>query len=337
MTDLYEIIALSRIKGLSLFHKREILEKKDIKALKNVIKNFKDFKSIEKELKRLGDMGVDVVTINDKEYPVLLKNIPDAPIVIYKKGKIPEGTKYISIVGSRKATYTGINISEKIARTLSSLGITVVSGLARGIDAAAHRGALNGMGKTVAVLGSGIDVCYPSENFWLYEKIGIEGAIISEYGLGERPYPFRFPERNRIIAGMSRGIVVVEASSKSGSLITARLGLEYAREVMAIPGSIFNDEHKGANRLIKEGARLIEGIEDILANCFPDVGVISENKVDMDEDESYIYNLIGHEKTHIDEVIEKSGRQTKEVMAIITRLEMKEVIRQFPGGFYIRK
>jgi len=340
MNDLCEIIALSRIKGLSLFKKREILESKDSVALKDAIKDFKGFKEIEKELKRLDDMNIEVLTINDKEYPVLLKNIPDAPIVIYKKGRVPEGTKYISIVGSRKATYAGINISEKIAQTLSSIGITIVSGLARGIDAAAHRGALNEYGKTVAVLGSGIDICYPSENYYLYERIGREGAIISEYGLGERPYPFRFPERNRIIAGMSRGIVVVEASAKSGSLITARLGLEYGREVMAIPGSIFNEEHRGANRLIKNGARLIEGIEDIITNCFPDLyhlNVSSENKVDMDEEESYIYNLIGNDKTHIDEIIEKSKRHAKEVMAIITRLEIKEIIRQFPGGYYIRR
>ncbi|HPP06761.1 MAG TPA: DNA-processing protein DprA, partial [Syntrophorhabdaceae bacterium] len=146
-----------------------------------------------------------------------------------------------------------------------------------------------------------------------------------------------FPERNRIIAGMSRGIVVVEASAKSGSLITARLGLEYGREVMAIPGSIFNDEHRGANRLIKEGARLIEDIEDIIMNCFSDMQAPLKEKIDMDEDESYIYNLIGFDKTHIDEIIEKSKRQAKDVISIITRLEMKEAIRQFPGGFYIKR
>lgn len=337
MNDLIDIIALSKIKTINKYKKREILENEDRKVLKSAIKDFKDFKSIEDELKRLDELRIEILTLKDREYPQLLKDIPDAPVVIYKKGKIPEGNKYIAIVGSRKAKFSSISIAEKIAETLSSMGITVVSGLARGIDAAAHRGALQGKGKTVAVLGSGIDVCYPAENFWLYERIGKEGALISEYSLGERPFPYHFPERNRIIAGMSRGIVVIEASSKSGSLITARLGLEYSREVMAIPGNIFDEEYKGTNRLIKDGARLIEGIEDIINNCFPDMHIKFENKVDLDEDENYIYSLIGYEKIHIDEVIVKSKKQAGEVMAIITRLEMKDVIRQFPGGFYLRR
>ncbi|HOV90875.1 MAG TPA: DNA-processing protein DprA [Syntrophorhabdaceae bacterium] len=337
MKDIIELIAISRIKGINPRQKRELVEERqDNDRFKDLLKGFKDFESIETELKTLKDMGVDVITIKDKEYPELLKNIPDPPLVLYKKGRLPPGTNYLSIVGSRKASFEGINISEKMASTLSSLGVTIVSGLARGIDSAAHRGALKGKGKTVAVLGSGIDVCYPPENHWLYKKIGEEGAVISEYGIGEKPLAYHFPERNRIIAGLSKGVIVIEASARSGSLITARLALEYNRDVMAIPGNIFDEEHKGANRLIKEGARLIEGIEDIISVCLPNITLKDKDIIDMDEDESYIYSLIGNERVHIDDIIEQSNRQAKDVLAIITRLEMKEAIRQFPGGFYLR-
>jgi len=339
MKDIIEMVALSRIKGISPSQKKDLVEGRlDNRIWRDALKGFKDFESIEAELKALKDIGADVITINDAEYPVLLKNISDPPLVLYRKGRLPPGGIYISIVGSRKATFEGIGVSEKMASTLSSLGVTIVSGLARGIDSAAHRGALTGKGKTVAVLGSGIDVCYPSENLWLYKKICEEGAVVSEYGMGVKPLPFHFPERNRIIAGLSRGVIVIEASARSGSLITARLGLEYNRDVMAIPGSIFNEEHKGANRLIKEGARLIENIEDIISLYLPDLTstLKDKNTIDMDEDESYIYSFIGHERTHIDDVIEKSNREAKNVLAIITRLELKEAIRQFPGGFYLR-
>lgn len=338
MEDILSIIALSRLKGLTPYQKRKILEDRDNKKiLQQATKGWKDWATIEKEIEKIKNIGAEIITIGDREYPELLKNIPDPPLILYRKGRIPDGTQFISIVGSRKATFEGINVSEKISATLSSLGITIVSGLARGIDSSAHRGALTGKGKTVAVLGCGIDICYPSENRWLYEKIGEEGAIITEYSPGEKPLQHHFPERNRIIAGMSKGILVIEASAKSGSLITARLGLEYGREVMAIPGNIFNEEHKGANRLIKEGARLVDGIEDIITTCMPDFRLKEEKTIDMDEDEGYIYSLIGFNKIHIDEIIEKSKRQTKEVIAVITRLEMKEAIRQFPGGFYIRR
>ena len=212
-----------------------------------------------------------------------------------------------------------------------------MSGLARGIDTAAHRGAVAEKGKTVTVLGCGIDICYPAENVRLFEKIGEEGLVLTEYSPGERPLRHHFPERNRIIAGLSKGVLVIEASGKSGSLITARLGLEYGREVMAVPGSIFNDEHKGANALIKQGAKLIAGIEDIITASFPDLQLKKEQQIKMDKDEDYVYSFIGHEKVHIDEVIDRTGMQAKNIMAMLTRLEMKEIIRGFPGGYYIRK
>ena len=239
-------------------------------------------------------------------------------------------------MGSRRASFEGMNLAEKIAQTLSSVGITIVSGLARGIDSAAHRGALKDKGKTIGVLGCGIDICYPSENKKLFERMGDEAAILTEYMPGEQPLQFHFPERNRIIAGLARGVLVIEASQKSGSLITARLGLEYGREVMAIPGSVFNEEYRGANKLIKDGAKLVDGIGDIITTCFPGISLATKENVELDGNEEYIYALVGRQRTHIDEIIEKSKMEAKQVMAVLTRLEMKEIIRQLPGGFYIK-
>jgi len=350
MEELTAIMALSRLKGLDAIQKKEIVDRYESIAqlfegrikhynrdLKQKIKSFNEWGEIDKERAKLEKMGVNILTIKDVKYPKLLKNIPDAPIILYKKGRLKIGTDTIAIVGSRRATFEGMNLAEKIAHTLSSIGITVVSGLARGIDSSAHKGALKEKGKTIGILGCGIDICYPSENMRLFEKMGEEGAILTEYSLGEKPLAFHFPERNRIIAGLSKGILVIEASKRSGSLITARLALEYGREVMAIPGSIFNEDYKGANTLIKQGAKLIDGIEDIITSCFPRLELKKEQSIDMDKDEDYIYSIIGFDKIHVDEVIEKSKMETKNVMAILTRLEMKEAIGSAPGGFYIRK
>jgi DNA processing protein len=350
MDELTAIIALSRLPGLNTIQKRQVIESVQSVAdlfrgratthdheLNNRIKAFTGWKEIERDLMLLSRMKVTVMTFKDRTYPALLKQIPDPPVVLYKKGPSEIDSDAIAIVGARKASVEGINLAEKIGQTLASLGIIVVSGMARGIDSAAHRGALKAKGKTVAVLGCGMDICYPPENKGLFAKIGEEGAVLTEYGLAEQPLPYHFPERNRIIAGLSKGVLVVEASRKSGSLITARLGLEYGREVMSIPGSIFHEEYKGANMLIKEGARLIDGIEDILLNCFPRLTLQKEQTVDMDREEGYIYSIIGFDKIHVDEVIDKSKMETKQVMALLTRLEMKDLIRQFPGGFYIRK
>lgn len=349
MEELLEFVALSRVKGLNNIEKREIVTHYDSIAplfegksrlrdgdLRNRLATFTAWRELERELKELEKMGVSVLTLRDPTYPELLRNIPDPPIVLYKKGQMHIGTPTIGIVGSRKATFEGMNLAEKIAHTLSSLGVSVVSGLARGIDASAHKGALKEKGKTVGVLGCGIDICYPPENRWLFAKIGEEGAILTEYPLGERPFAGHFPERNRIIAGLSMGILVVEASQRSGALITARLGLEYGREVMAIPGSIFTEEHKGANNLIKQGAKLVDDIQDVIATCFPGLEFKREEPAKMSTEEDCIYSLIGFEKTHVNEVIEKSRMETKRVMATITGLEMKEAIRGIPGGFYIR-
>ncbi len=343
-------MALSRVKGLNRLAKRLICDAYDDitgifdpgrgegrPAPAGISARFGDWKGIDGDLEDLDRIGARVITLKDDDYPPLLKHIPDAPIVLYARGAFKPGQDAIAIVGSRRASAEGMAISGKIGDTLSSAGITVVSGLARGIDAAAHSRALEGDGKTVAVLGCGIDTCYPAENRDLFEKIGREGLIITEYAPGEPPLPHHFPERNRIIAGMSRGVLVVEATARSGSLITARLALEYGREVMAMPGSVLKTEHTGSNRLIKDGARLVDSVEDVLAACFPHVRPVAQKPVELDSGENKVYSLIGFEKIHADEVIERSGMDTKDVMAVLTRLVMRDIVAEAPGGFFVRR
>jgi DNA processing protein len=350
MEERIAIIALSRLKGINSIQKRTVVDTFDNIAslfekdatcfgtdLCGIASSFTGWKKIESDLKKLDAIGAGVVTIRDKEYPQLLKNTPDAPLVLYKKGALEIETNTLAIVGSRKATVEGMNLAEKCGESLSSVGISVVSGLARGIDTSAHRGALKEKGGTIAVLGCGIDVCYPPENRRLYDRIGEEGLLLSEYTLGERPLAYHFPERNRIIAGLSKGVLVVEASKKSGSLITARLGLEYGREVMAVPGSVFREEYQGGNTLIKQGAKLVDNIDDIIITCFPGYTLKQKEPVKIEDDEEKVFSVIRFEKIHIDEIIEKSGMEPKGVMAILTKLEMKDIIREAAGGFYIRK
>lgn len=335
------LIALSKMKGLSKVKRREIAERlgKENGVRKEIIKKMKELKiekEIENEIVYLDEIEARVITILDEDYPSMLKQIPDAPVVLYTKGPLNPHDDTIAIVGSRKASYEGMNLAEKIGETLSCLGIIIVSGMARGIDTSAHKGALKGKGKTIAVLGCGIDVCYPSENRWLYEKISMEGLLISEYPPHEPPLAHHFPERNRIIAGMSKAILVVEASRKSGALITARLGLDYGRDVMAIPGSVFDDAYSGTNLLIKEGARLVDRTEDILEFSFPQIRPESKEVTTLEKDEYMIYSIIGNTRVHVDEIIEKSCMDSSKVLAILTKLEMKGMIRCFPGGFYLR-
>ena len=350
MEELIALMALSRMPAPARDKKRSLVEefggaarlfanpeRIPEEALRKAIRSFKGGEEIGRELQELGKMNVKVIPLGSAEYPDLLSRIPDPPLVLYVRGAFPASPHRIAVVGSRKATFEGMSIAERTAESLSSLGVTVVSGLARGIDAMAHKGALKGSGKTIAVLGCGIDICYPAENRHLFGRIAADGAIITEYGLGEKPLKHHFPERNRIIAGLSEGVLVIEATARSGSLITARHALEYGREVMAIPGRIFDDEYRGANALIREGARLVAGIEDIVNACFPGFEPVVEKPLALDEKENYIYTVMGRGRVHVDELVEKSHLEAKQVMVILTRLEMKDVVQPIPGGFYIRK
>ena len=312
---------------------------------------FKDWDKIKLEIDRTIKADIKIITYQDDLYPAKLLNIYDRPAFIYVKGTLTKDEINIAMVGSRQASTYGKYTTEKISRELSIKGITIVSGLARGIDAAAHRGALTGQGRTIAVMGSGLDVIYPPENKKLYAEIVQSGAVISEYALGTPPLASNFPARNRIISGMSYGVVVVEAGEKSGSLITARLALEQGREVFAVPGSIDSTGARGTNKLIKQGAKLIENIDDILEDILPQIekapppaiaSVKSAIAIEppitakLNAIEQIIIDFISTNNLHVDEIIAATELAPAEVLSSLMSLELKGIIKQHPGKFFTR-
>ncbi len=294
---------------------------------------------IDKEIDKVIKKGIKIVTFSSKDYPVLLKNTSSPPLALYIRGELPYGN-YISIVGTRKPSVYGINMAEKISKELSKYNVVVISGMARGIDSYAHRAILSSGGKTVAVLGTGVDVIYPYENRRLYEKIIENGAVVSEYPPGTRPKREYFPKRNRIIAWASLGTLVVEAPEKSGALITARFALDEGREVFAIPGRADSKNFVGTNRLIRDGAKLVENAEDIIEEfSFINWEKRPDSKKEVwnfKDKEEVIYNLINEEPKYIDTIVEESGISIREVSSILLSLELKRLIKEIGGKRYCR-
>lgn len=294
------------------------------------------------EEERAREWGVDIVTLLDEEYPGSLRRIHDPPPVLYVRGGfLPGDSDAAAVVGSRAATVYGKVTAERIARDLSAAGVTVVSGLARGIDSSAHRGALDGGGRTIAVLGSGLDLLYPPENRRLAEEIATGGAVISEFPFGTAPDKRNFPMRNRTISGLSLGVLVVEAAARSGALITAGLALDEGREVFAVPGNITSATSAGPNGLIRDGAKLVQSAADIIEE-FPHLasrplgaGAPSET-TDLSEDEEAVLSRIGREPLTLDEVIRRSPVPSSRTTALLTALEIKGLVRQFAGRRFVR-
>ncbi len=302
----------------------------------------RDMLELENELARLEENQISYLLYHEPAYPELLRHIFDPPPGLFVRGRLlSEDNPAVSIVGSRRPTPYGLSVSEKLARELAQAGITVVSGMARGIDTAAHRGALQGGGRTIAVLGCGIDVIYPRENQRLYAQIISTGAVVSEFPCGSPPEAWHFPVRNRLISGLARALVVVEAGEKSGALITADLALEQGREVMAVPGNITSNLSRGPNILIKQGARLVEGGKDILE----EIGlgtlfkpkVTSANNPALTTEEERIYQLLSYELVSLDALIERTGLTASQVLSALMFLEIKGLVNQFPGKFYTRR
>ncbi|WP_427338611.1 DNA-processing protein DprA [Caloranaerobacter sp. DY30410] len=305
---------------------------------KSILVKYKDIYYYEDYISRVQKIGAKITTIFDIDYPKHLRNIYNPPKVIYIKGSLETKDEIsIAIVGSRKATAYGKWVAEKFAKELASLGITIVSGLARGIDTKAHEGALATKGRTVAVLGNGIDVIYPKVNKMLFEKIQNNGAIITEYPLGVQPLPYNFPMRNRIISGLSLGVLVVEASEKSGSLITAQIALEQGREVFAIPGNINSIYSKGTNLLIKDGAKIVMDVDDIIEEITLLKDRIRAKRVEeisclnLGKDEIKIVECIKEYPKYCDEISYQTGLDIKKVNSILTILELKGIVKQLPG------
>ncbi|MBI5286627.1 MAG: DNA-protecting protein DprA [Deltaproteobacteria bacterium] len=304
----------------------------------SVIKGFKDWGWVEQEMALMERHDVSILTIKDKGYPKNLLTTYDPPPYLYIKGRIEEVDNVaVAVVGSRIPTPYGISVAERMAGELASNGVTVVSGMARGIDSAAHRGALRANGRTIAVLGCGVDVIYPKENKRLYEEICSSGAVISEFPMGTPPYRANFPLRNRVISGLSLGVVVVEAGARSGSLITARLALEAGREVFAIPGSITSYRSKGTNRLLKEGAKLVEDVGDILEEFSLSKRLAEDPSPRVSSQEERILDLLCDEPLFIDTIIQRTGLPAQQVMSLLLTLELKGFISQQPGMFFMKR
>lgn len=299
------------------------------------------------ELDLANRRGYRIVTLADPDYPQLLRQIPDPPLFLYTYGRLESSPAKLAMVGSRNATGYGVTTTKSLSGTLASLGLTIVSGMARGIDTAAHEGALAAGGMTIAVLGSGLEKIYPPENERLFHRIAESGAIVSEFPLMTEPEAHNFPIRNRIISGMSLGTVVVEASKNSGSLITARLAVEQNREVFAVPGSIQSFKSIGTHTLIKQGAKLVEHAQDIVEELEPILQLdkhstrasrsrLADKKAALAADEVLVYEAIGPYPIHIDDLVRKCSVGPGKLSSILLKLELAGLVRQSPGKYFSR-
>jgi DNA processing protein len=280
--------------------------------------------------------GNAIVTLADAAYPRSLLEIPDPPALLYVRGRVELlAANGLAIVGSRNGTAQGLSNAESFARTLSRAGLTIVSGLALGIDAAAHRGALDGPGATVGVLGTGIDVTYPARNADLFAALAERGAVVSEFPLGTPPVAANFPRRNRIISGLARGVLVVEAALDSGSLITARLAGEQGRDVFAVPGSIHSPLSKGCHALIRQGARLVESAQDVLDELGGAASTPTPSRETPEETHALLRHM-GHDPCNVDTLCRRSGLTADVVSAMLLQLELEGKVASLPGGRYQR-
>jgi len=311
-----------------------LLENKDIESLINL----RNSGLLEKELECIKKENIDTVDIFDSDYPALLKEIAHPPPVLYIKGdrKLLGGYLF-AVVGSRIPTVYGLTSAKEFAMRIASLGLVIVSGLARGIDSAAHKGALE-RGKTIAVLGSGLMNIYPKENAGLAESIAKSGAIVSEFPLYEGPKKENFPRRNRIVSGLARGVLVVEAAERSGALITAHYALEQNREVFAIPGKIDSPVSRGTHILIKEGAKLVDSVKDITDELnikFENMGT-ENNTIALKDDEAVVFDIIGSDGAYLEEIMLKSKISQSLINKIILDLQLSGVILEIKPSFFAR-
>ena len=296
----------------------------------------------EEECERLTTSGARIVTFTSIDYPKSLFEIPDPPPFLYVRGELRSQETSIAIVGSRRATSYGLLATSRLSEALAGHGITVISGMARGVDTAAHKGALAAGGRTIGVLGSGIDKIYPPENRRLFDDMAEKGCLVSEFPLGTLPLAENFPRRNRIISGLSRGVLVIEAAENSGSLITARYALEHGRDVFAVPGNITFASSRGSNRLIKEGAKLVDCVEDILEELPAYVRAAVDSPLlqpsprtfALTPKEAAVYELLARSPLHIDDIITQTELTAGEVSSMLLHLELKGAVTPLPGTHY---
>ncbi len=314
----------------------------------NSIVNWESTVDLAAELQRIKDYGCEVLIQSDELYPPLLREIYDPPLVLYVKGKLSDKDKNaVALVGSRMTTSYGMETARRLAYQLGCVGVTVVSGGARGIDTAAHQGAISAKGRTIAVLGTGINLVFPAENAALFDRIAENGAVMTQFPFNRAADKQSFPIRNRIVAGISLGTVVVEANLTSGALITANFAVEYGRQIFAVPGRIDSPRSKGCHELIKKGAKLCESVEDILSEfeyLFPksnrtvdaDPGHAVLPAMSLSENEQKTYDTLGKEEISIDDIIRRSGLPSSAVSVALFGLEMKRIVKQLPGKMFVK-
>lgn len=325
-----------------------------------MLEGAKDESKIATLAERLRAKKIDWVCLADKRYPSGLRYIYDSPIGLYVRGTLPvcpavcpgvsmaeSPQRYVGVVGTRKCTEYGANTAFAMSKEMAQRGVVIVSGMAAGIDSIAHKGAIAGGGKTIAVLGSGVDICYPASNRALMEDIIANGCVVSEYAPGTPPLRGHFPARNRIISGISDGLLVVEAGEKSGTLITADQALDQGKDVFAVPGNVSSTTSKGTNELIRQGAILATSVDvifeelDIRPRKEPETDdklLYPEGKIAaLDDEELLVYDLIGKEPVSIERLSEKSGLSPQTVLYVLTCLEMEGMVQQLPGNRYIRQ
>ncbi len=295
--------------------------------------------SLDIEMEKMERYGVQALTWHDEKYPSRLKEIYDYPPILYIKGKLlPEDDWCLAVVGTRRATIYGRQVTEEIVTDLARNNITIVSGLARGIDTVAHQASLEAGGRTIAVSACGLDIIYPAENAGLAKRIIEHGALISEYPLGTKPKPEHFPRRNRILSGMSLGVLVTEAGESSGVLITADLALEQNRDVLAVPGNVLSPASRGTNHLIQEGAKLVQNCQDILEELnLRAVAQQLEFKeiIPASDTESLLINKLSAEPTHIDEICASSGLPVSTVSSTLAMMELKGLVKSIGSMKYV--
>ena len=309
------------------------------------IKDFNDWDQVDKELEKVEKRRIKLLPLNDSNYPDSLLQTYNPPPLLYIRGEmIPEDMNSIAIVGSRLPNKYGRTVTETLSGELASMGVTIVSGMARGVDSLAQSKALKMGGRTIGVLGCGLDIYYPPENDKLYDAVAQNGALLSEFALGTPPISHNFPQRNRIISGISLGVVVVQASEKSGSLISASFALDQNKEVFAVPGNIDNKLSRGTNWLIKKGAKLVETVDDIISEVdalrtLKDTGLFEEDRNQkildsLTQNQKEVFSVLSREPQHIDELIKLTGFESSNLLSILLTLELNDYVAQLPGKHF---
>ncbi len=358
MEKLEAWIALSLIKGIGETKLKSLVEDfraaeevfrasltdlKEVGRLNSVIAErivrFSNSQLIEDQIEFMDRCGVKLITFIDDDYPENLRQLHDSPPMLYVKGEIREGDKLaVALIGSRRATIYGKLMAQRLATGLVNSGITIVSGMARGIDTASHRAALHNGGRTIAVLGCGVDVVYPPENRSLMEEIARKGAVVSEFPMGTKPLAGNFPTRNRVISGLSLGVVAVEARMNSGVFSTVRWAADQGRDVFAVPGNVSSKMSIGTNILIKHGAKLTTDVVDILEELnLEQPARKTEELPSLPKEERNVLEILDSTPKYVDEICEKTSLPVSRTLSVLLSLEMKELVSQLPGKLFVRK